>query len=170
MGRRGRPTAQRPLDYPDRLSDRLKYRCTFAEPALSACHRTGILLQENSERYCKRLFYSPTRFRRISSRRALRHCAGYCESRRMVRTAVCQRTRNVVQFRRCSLYRPACSRLDLGSIRKLHRKGQDTHGYFIHLDNCLAGYPVLRSWPKQYRYRYSGYCRFGHLSCSERTG
>ena len=75
-----------------------------------------------------------------------------------------------LQFRRCSLYRPACSRLDLGSIRKLHRKGQDAHGYFIHLDDCLAGYPVLRSWPKQYRYRYSGYCRFGHLSCSERTG
>ena len=108
--------------------------------------------------------------RRIGSRRALRHCAGYCESRRLVRTAVCQRTRNVVQFRRCSLYRPACSRLDLGSIRKLHRKEQDTHGYFIHLDDCLAGYPVLRSWSKQYRYRYSGYCRFGHLSCSERTG
>ncbi len=45
MGRRSRPAAKRPLDYPHRLSDRIEYRCALIELALSACHRIGILLQ-----------------------------------------------------------------------------------------------------------------------------
>ena len=47
MGRRSRPAPQRPLAHPDRLSDRAQHRCALAEPALSAGHRTGVLLQEN---------------------------------------------------------------------------------------------------------------------------
>ncbi len=99
--------------------------------------------------------------------RALRHRTGYCESRRLVRIVVCQRTRNVVQFRCSGLYYSACSRSDLGCIRKLYRKEQNTHGYLLYPDDCLAGYPVLWTRSQQYCYRYLGHRCTGSLSCSE---
>ena len=68
---------QRPLADPDRLSDRTEYRCSLAEPPLSAGNRIGVLLQENSERHCQRLIARPARIGRTRSSRALWHRARY---------------------------------------------------------------------------------------------
>ena len=170
MGRRSRPAAQRPLDYPHRLSDRIEYRCALIELALSACHRIGILLQKNAECYRQRFVNSAIRFNGARCSRALRHRTGYRESRRLVWTVVRQRTRNVIQFGRSGLYHSACGRSDLGCIRKLHRKEQSAHGYLLYPDDRFAGYPILRTRSQQYHHRYFGYCRTGTLSCSECTG
>ena len=82
---------------------------------------------------------------RTRSCRTLRYRTGHRKSRRLVRTAVRQRTRHVVQFRRGSLYYPACSLSYLGCIRKLYRKEQDAHDHLFHPDDRFAGYSILRT-------------------------
>lgn len=77
MGRCSQPAPQRPLADSDRLSDRTEYRCSLAEPPLSAGNRIGVLLQENSERHCQRLIARPARIGRTRSSRALWHRARY---------------------------------------------------------------------------------------------
>ena len=156
MGRRSRPAAQRPLDYPHRLFDGIEYRCSLAELALSARHRTGILLQENSKRYRQRFVIGTRRFRRTRSCRTLRYRTGHRKSRRLVRTAVRQLTGHAVQHRCHRLCSPAGSRHHLGYIRKLQREEPHPHEPLFSADHRHARYPLLRARSKCCHHRYPG--------------
>ncbi len=87
-----------------------------AEPALSARHRTGILLQKSSQRQRQRFAVGALRFYGAGRNRALRYRARRSKSRRMVRVAFRQQHGLAIQYRRHCLYHHTCRQHYLGSI------------------------------------------------------
>ena len=86
--------------------------------------------------------------------RIVRHRSGHCKSRRLVRAALRQHTRTVLQQWCHRIYHPAGSLPHLGRIRKLYRKEQVAHGTLVHPDHSHAGYSFLRTWRQLCRYRH----------------
>ena len=154
MGRRSGRTTLRPLADPDRLSHRIEYRRSLAELALSPGYRIGLLLQKSAQCQRKRLSISPSRINGAGGSRIVRHRSGHCKSRRLVRAALRQHTRTVLQQWCHRIYHPAGSLPHLGRIRKLYRKEQVAHGTLVHPDHSHAGYSFLRTWRQLCRYRH----------------
>ena len=164
MGEPGRRTPQRPLADSYRLPDRIVGGRTPAEPVVHPCHHLGILLQEESSRQPERQSAGADRIDGAGSCCIVWNRAGYRENRRLVRTAVCQRFRLPVQYRRNRLYDNSGGKHHLGRIRKLHSEEPQTHEHLISDHRGTAGYPLLRTRMEQRADWHHRACRSCNLS------
>ena len=156
MGGSCRRAACRPLAGAHHLYDRTEHRRAPAEPALSARHRAGILLQAVPRRRPERFADSPDDIIRLGGRDTLRRGARHRDRGRMVRALLREHAGHEVQHRTDHLYHPAGGCRTVGDIRELPQQQRDATEYLVHAVGGTDRHPLLWLWLEGRRHRHRG--------------
>ena len=170
MGGSCRRASQRPVAGAHYVYDGTQYRRSPAEPAVSARHRVGVVLQALPQCQRQGFAHCIAHFVCAGGSRALWRRTWHHHRGRLVRAVLCQYSRHVVQYGPLRLYSSVGCCRHLGHLGnpECHRGQLEAPEYCVHALCRYAWCALLRLWLVGLHHRHRHPCCA--VVCAEPSG